>query len=258
MKKILICSIVSLFVFTALCAGAYGANSSKGKSVSGEVDNSVEVQSQAQVMDTSVQTQSRTQSQIQDPTQNQGDDSAVMIQARQQIKATTATELKQIIQERKQEMTLELGEMKEERKEVRQNQNEVMLTVHALLASEELVGGIGPRVSEIAREFNNSVQATLLAEDKINSRSKFVKLFMGGDSESAEAIEQEVSNNRERIKNLNQLMEQCECDEEVRSTVQEQIRNVVQEQDRLEELTANEKAKKGLFGWFKNIFRFKK
>lgn len=205
MKKTFIYTIVSLFVFTVLCAGVYGAN---------------------------------------------------IVQERRQIKAKTSIELKQIIQERRQEMTQELDEMKKERKEVSQNQNQVMLTVHALLASEDLVGGIGPQVSEIAREFNNSVQATMLAEEKINSRNKFVKFFIGGDNEAAEEIEQEVNKNRSRIQNLKQLMEQCKCDEEVRNIVQEQIMNTEEEQNRLENLAKNEKAKKGLFGWFKNIFKF--
>jgi len=245
MKKVFIYSVVSLFVFTILCAGAYGASSDKGKSALGVVGD-----------EQSVQTQTRTQSQTQDPTQNQGDDSVIMIQERQQIKAHTATELKQMIQERKQEMDDELFEMKEERKEVRQNQNEVMLTVHSLLASEDLVGGIGPRVSEIAREFNNSVQATLLAEDKINSRSNFVRLFIGGDNEAADEIAQEVNANRDRIRNLKQLMNECECDEEIRNTIREQIMNTEQEQNRLEELADGEKIKKGVFGWLKNIFRF--
>ena len=220
MKKILIYSIVSLFALTALCASAYGANN---------------VQTQAQ---------------------NQGDNNAVMIQARQQIKAQTATELKQMIQEKKQAMAQELDEMKEERKSVRQNQNEVMLAVHSLLVSEELVGGIGPQVSEIAREFNNSIQATILAEEKINSKSKFVKFFMGGDDEAADEIEQEVNASRENIRNLNQLIRECECDEEVRNIIREQLENTEQEQNRLEKIAKNEKAKKGLFGWIKNIFRF--
>lgn len=177
-------------------------------------------------------------------------------QERQQIKAQTATELKQIIQEKKQEMQEEVEEIRVEYKEIYQNQNQVKLTVHSLLASEELMGGIGPQVSEIAQGFNNSVQATLLAEDKINSKSRFVKLFTGGDSEAAEEITQEVNINRERIRTLNQLMEQCECDEEVRNMIQEQIMNTEQEQNRLEELADGEKEKKGLFGWFRNIFSF--
>ena len=142
--------------------------------------------------------------------------------------------------------------------EVHQNQNEVMLAVHALLASEDLVGGIGPQVSEIAREFNNSVQATVLAEEKINSRNKFVKLFIGGDDEAADEIEQEVNKNRARIQNLNQLIRGCECDEEIRNIIQEQLENTEQEQDRLKDVAKNEKAKKGLLGWLKNIFRFGK
>ena len=247
MKKILICSVISLFVFVMFYAGVCGANS--------DDSNRQGVQSQNQIQ-AQVQTQTDDNAGVQTQAQNQEGGNTVMIQAEQQVRVRTSGELKEAIQERKQEMKQELDEMKEEQKEIFQNQNKVRETVHTLLASEDLVGGIGEQVSAVAREFNNSVQATILAEEKINSRSKFVKFFMGGDEDAADEIKQEVNINRDRIKNLNQLMKGCECGDEIRNIIQEQIRNVEQEQNRLDELVIGEKAKKGLFGWFKNIFRF--
>ena len=70
---------------------------------------------------------------------------------------------------------------------------------------EDLAGGIGKNVSAIAKNFNNSVQATINAEAKIEKRSGFARFFAGGDHDAAEAIEAEVEQNKLRIQELKQL-----------------------------------------------------
>jgi len=166
-----------------------------------------------------------------------------------QTKARNTTELKQMIQEREQEMNQSMQGLKEELKEMYQNQNRVRLAVHALLAMENLTGGIGRNVSQIAKEFNNSVQATIRAEERIQTRNMLMRFFFGGDEQAAEEMEQEVNRNRERIQELRRLMQECECDEEVKAMLQEQIQNMEQEQNRIQELAQNEKKSKGIFGW---------
>jgi len=125
----------------------------------------------------------------------------------------------------------------------------VRLAVHALLAMENLTGGIGRNVSQIAREFNNSAQATIRAEERIQTRNMLMSFFFGGDEQAAEEMEQEVNRNRERIQELKRLMQECECEEEVKAMLQEQIQNMEQEQNRIQELAQNEKKSKGIFGW---------
>ncbi len=178
-----------------------------------------------------------------------GQDEQIQNTTQNQTKEQNKDELKQMIQEKKDEFKQELEQFKEQKKEMYQNQNQVRVAVHALLAMENLTGGIGPNVSAIAREFNNSVQATIRSEEKIQNRNALVKMFIGGDEDSADEIEQEVNKNQERIQKLTQLMEQCDCDEEVKTILQEQIQNMEQEQNRLQQLAQNEKQNKGLFGW---------
>ena len=76
-----------------------------------------------------------------------------------------------------------------------------------------------------------------------------VKFFAGGDEEAAEEIEQEVNRNQERIQELKRLMQECDCNEELKAMIQEHIQNMEQEQNRLQELAENEKNSKGIFGW---------
>jgi len=165
-----------------------------------------------------------------------------------QVKAKTSTQLKEMVQEREQEMEQEEQNLSQKEQKVYKNQNQVRLAVHALLAMENLTGGIGPQISAIAREFNNSVKATILAEEKIQKRSKLVRFFVGGDTEAAEEIEQAVVLNREKIQELKQLRTQCvECDEETRAIMSEQVQNMEQEQERLQQLSQNEKQRRGIF-----------
>ena len=146
-------------------------------------------------------------------------------------------------------MSQEIQGLEKGKQEIYKNQNRVRLAVHSLLAMEDLVGGIGPQVRDIARNFNNSVQSTIIAEEKIQTRSVFARFFAGGDAEAAEEMEQEVNQNQERIMQLKQLRENCTCTEEVKTMMQEQIQNMEQEQTRLNQLAQEEKQSKGLFGW---------
>lgn len=158
-------------------------------------------------------------------------------------------QIQTMIQQRQQEMNQEIQGMTSSKQKTYQNQNQVRLAVHALLAMENLTGGIGKNVSAIAREFNNSIQATLRAEERIQTRSGLVRLFVGGDEKAAEEIEQEVNRNRLRIQQLIQYMNNCDCGQQVKAMLQEQIQNMEQEQNRLEQLAQKEKSSKGLLGW---------
>ncbi|MFA6089209.1 MAG: hypothetical protein WC755_05065 [Candidatus Woesearchaeota archaeon] len=183
-------------------------------------------------------------------TQNKGEESQLQVQNRVQTKAQNSEELKQMMQNKQQEMAQESSSEKNPKiKSVMQNQNQVRLAVHSLLAMENVVGGIGPQVSEIAKHFNNSVQSTIKAEEKIQTRSAVSRFFAGGDKKAAEDMEKEVNQNMQKLQELKQLKENCNCDEQVKQTMQEQIQNMEKEQTRLKELADKEKKSKGILGW---------
>lgn len=193
------------------------------------------------------------QTQTEQQTQNQGEETNLMIQQiiqqRTQWEAQKLEEVKEALQEKKQQMSQEMEQMEKSEQKVYQNQNEVRLAVHSLLAMKDVLGGIGEQVSQIAQEFNNSVQATIKAEERIETRNRLVKFFAGGDEEAAGMLEQEMERNQERIQQLRQLSEQCDCGQEVKAAFQEQITKILQEQSRLQEIAQEEKEAKGIFGW---------
>ncbi|WP_292489720.1 hypothetical protein [Methanoculleus sp. 10] len=127
------------------------------------------------------------------------------------------------------------------------DQNQVRFAVHALLAAENRIGGIGQEVSAVAREFNNSVQKTLAAEEQIRARHGFVRFLFGGDMDAARLIAKETQQNRERFVELRQSIDNCTCDDETRAMLREQIRTIEQEQDRLLTLAEKEMRERGLF-----------
>ncbi|MCG2686916.1 hypothetical protein L6278_02130 [Candidatus Parcubacteria bacterium] len=171
-------------------------------------------------------------------------------------RARNTNQLREMIQLRKSELTDELDDIKEEvQQKVYRNQNVVREAVHTLLAAEDLVGGVGQQVSEIAQEFNNSVQKTIGAEEKIQKRSGFVKFLIGGVKNVAQELKQEAQKNKERIQELKELKEQNWMQTEVKEILQEQIQNLEQEQNRLQNLAEKEINKKGIFGWLINLFK---
>lgn len=129
------------------------------------------------------------------------------------------------------------------------DRNQVRLAVHALLGAENRSGGIGPNISAIAREVDNSVQKTFEAEEQIRARHGFIRSLFGGDTEAARLIEEEAQRNRERAMELRRLIGNCTCDDATRTMLREQVRTIEQEQDRLRTLASEEMQVRGLFSW---------
>ena len=243
--KVAVCLLVLLLVSSVVIAA--NPNASHGQNDTGGPE--VNQTGQAGQNQTGNQTGQGTGQGQQIETRNQGEEGNLTIQTQQRVRARNVSELRNMIQERSQEMNQELKNLTKSEEKVYKNQNTVRLAVHSLLAMENLTGGIGKNISQIAREFNNSVRATIKSEEKIQNRNRLVKFLFGGDDEAAGEMEQEVNQNQERIQNLKQLKEKCNCTEEVNAILQEQIQNMEQEQNRLQELAQNEKKSKGLFGW---------
>ncbi len=147
------------------------------------------------------------QEQVEQETQNVGENATLQIQQREEVRVQNSSELHEMIEQREREMNQEIQSLEEHQQLVYLNQNKVRLAVQSLLAAEELVGGFGTQVPQIAEEINTSVQATIRAEERINSRNSFLRFFAGGDEEAAQEIEQQVIQNQERIQQLQQLVE---------------------------------------------------
>ncbi len=182
-------------------------------------------------------------------------ESMLQIESEVQVKAKNLDELKALREQRALELKAELETRPVLEQKVFQNQNAVREAVHSLLSAENLVGKLGPQVSAIAREFNNSVSSTIRAEEKIQKRSQIIRFFVGGDKEATEILRAALDQNRERLAELKKLKDDCKCQEEVKTIVQEQIQKMEQEQTRLQEVQDKESKARGIFGWFLKWFK---
>ena len=165
------------------------------------------------------------------------------------VTATSNDDLNQKIEKRKQQLEQEVASSSPEHQTIVANANEVRLAVHALLASKDLIGGIGQQVSEIAKEVDHSVASTTNAEAKIQSRGFLMRLLFGGDTTSAEVIAQEAAQNQARIDSLTALLGQTNISADVQATLRTQITALKDAQTRLQDLAQKEKSAWGLFSW---------
>ncbi len=185
-------------------------------------------------------------------TNNQGENQQLNNLNRNQVGADEIQGIKNRVQEKIKQINNSLEMVNKIQQKVAQNQNQVRLAVHTLLALENHTGGIGKNISSIARGFNNSLQATIKAEERIQSRSRITRFLIGGNEDAANELEEKINQNMNRVQELKEIKNNCDCSEEVLNLIQEQIQNMEQEQNRLQELAQQEKQRKGIFGW---IFR---
>jgi len=163
--------------------------------------------------------------------------------------AFSLDDLKQKIENRKQELEDEEASTTPKFKNAMKNANEVRLAVHALLASKDLLGGIGQQVSEIAKQMNDSVATTTNAEAQIESRGFFAKIFFGGDKKTAEVISKEVERNQKSIEKLKELLDRAALSADFQTALKAQITALEEAQARFQIITEKEQSRWGFFSW---------
>jgi hypothetical protein len=130
------------------------------------------------------------------------------------------------------------------------NANEVHLAVHTLLEMEDVNGGIGHTVSAIARDFNDSAGSAKVFEDHIRNRNTITRLLFGGDRDAARELANLTARNRDRILELEQLIQGSPLDADTRAMMEDQVRIIQKEQERLDQLSKREQEDRGFFAWF--------
>lgn len=248
MKKILVVILILLLIFMPFAASA---NDDSGSSNGGESGNRLDDSPDDDSGRDGERTEIRNETEIEDVDKREiesEDDDEIEIEVEREH-GGNVTKIKIKIDERERELEQETEQLRIEEREIVQNQNSVRMGAEAFIIADDETGGLGENVSQIAREFNNSVEVTIQAEERIRSRSAVVRVFIGGDEVAAREIEREVIQNENRIRELEQIIQQCACDEEVKLLLQEQLLMMEQEQERLRNLADDELEDKGIVGW---------
>lgn len=164
------------------------------------------------------------------------------------VPASTTLQLNQMVQNREREMNREMASTTSNQNVIR-NMNQVRLAVYTLLSSENLLQGIGPEVSNIAKQINSTNEIIANAEENIQSRGLLGRLFFGGDKANSSIIEAQVNQNKIQLQKLEELMAQAQVSLEVKATIREQIQVITEEQTRLLNLINGEYKRWGIFSW---------
>ena len=124
------------------------------------------------------------------------------------------------------------------------------VAVHALLASRDLLGkGIGQKVSDIARQVDDSVATTTNVEAQIQSRGFWKNLFFGGDTKAAGVIKQQVEQNQARIQSLTKFVSEANTTGDVKKALGDQVQAMKDEQVRLQKIAQRQAGLWGIFSW---------
>ncbi len=129
------------------------------------------------------------------------------------------------------------------------NPNTVRDAVHALLAMENRTGGIGPQVSALAREFNNSANASDKYEARIRNRDAVTLFFFGGDRQAATELSNLTLQNQVHISEIENLMNTTTLDTETRAEMDQQIQILRQQMEERQQLITQVQKNRGIFGW---------
>jgi len=114
-------------------------------------------------------------------------------------------------------------------------------------------GGIGQQVRVIAQQQNDSENTTTQAIEKVEKRNKIKTFLIGSDYKNLGALRSEMVHTRNRLEQLNRLMENIE-NEGDRTEIQNRIQELEQERTRIENFIKAQEGKFSLFGWLLKLF----
>lgn len=161
------------------------------------------------------------QNQQQEQTFNQGEDSQIQVQ----------------IQEQAQEQI-----------DIEDHRSAVANFVMGLENIANRETGIGQQVRTIAQQQNQSASTTMQVMEKVQTRSKVKTFFFGNDYKNLGTLRSEMVQTRNRLDQLNQLIENVQSEEE-QVELQNQIQILEQEQVKIENFIEAEENKFSVFGW---------
>ena len=180
--------------------------------------------------------------------QEENEQPGVQIQDRDLIQGRTNDEFFRQIGEKEQEL-LQDRDLEQLQDRDRDQLNRT-LALYTFSIAGNVSGDSGPELVRLAAQVNQSLENAIRAEEQIQERSAFTRMLFGGDPDAAGILLRTAEQNREQIRLMEQLIQNCSaCDPRVQEQLMEQIRSLEQEQNRITVLGGQELDDKGLLGW---------
>ncbi len=244
-NKILTAGILATIIIFANTAHAVGQNSNAGTGTGNQVKQQIQTSNQGEESQIQVQNNTQTQSgtanqagtgaqtqnQNQQQTQSQGEENQIQNQEQEKTQTQTQT----------QSATAE------------QRRSRVANAVQQMLQISERNGGIGQQVKTIAQTQTQNQEKLEASLQKIQSRGKFAKFFIGPNYNEINSAQKVLEKNQEQIKQLNQIKTQLSNPDDAQ-TLTQQIQILEQVNLQIENSLQNAQKEFSLFGWMFKLF----
>ncbi|MGI6278586.1 MAG: hypothetical protein ACOYJ8_02145 [Patescibacteria group bacterium] len=135
----------------------------------------------------------------------------------------------------------------------RQNMSSVAQKVEELLENEGAQGGIGQQVKTIAQQQKQAQGEIGNQLEKLESRQGLMKRLFGADQKAIKNLKQQIEQNQQRIRELQELQNQV-INQAEEAQVQELVQALVSQNTALEEQVQTEEKITGVLGWLLKLF----
>lgn len=225
---------VILLSFSTFAQAARNDNAGSGSVTGSSGQGSVTGQ---QVISTSP-SQPIVQAQNQVKTQNQGEDSQLMIETKEE------TNLNKTGNNVKSESP---------RSEVaKERMSDVATQVETLLTNKTMKGGIGEQVKQIASEQKQAQEQVKSNLNQVESRKGLLKSLIGPDYKALKNMEDQVKANQLRIEKLIELKTQLTNQNDI-AIIEATIQALTKQNVQLQKTVTDENQSKNMLGW---LFRY--
>jgi DNA-binding ferritin-like protein len=235
-NKILIVGALALILAFAGNAYAVGQNSNSGTGTGSQVQQQTQISNQGE--DSQIQTQNNEQAQS-GAVNQAGIGTQMQQQAQQELQDGTGTG------NQTQNQGQEAIQVAEQRR------SQVANAVQEMLQVAERNGGIGQQVMMIAQ--NQNQEKIELSLQKVQSRSGFAKFFIGPNYGEINNAKKLLEQNREQIKQLNQIATQLSSQGDQQILTQ-QIQTLEQANLQIDNSLGTAQKGFSLLGWVFRLF----
>jgi hypothetical protein len=185
------------------------------------------------------QTQSADQSRLQDQSSSQSPD---QIQQQDQLYQKDVTQYFSQVQDRQQQL---LRDPSLDHEQVNYD-----LALYSLSISGTVTGNESPNLTRLFQQIEQSQAITDQAQQQIRDRDPLTRTLVGGDAQAASTLLQTTSQNMDRIREMDQLIQNCTtCDPQIQQQLHDQLQVLAQNQTQLQDQARQEQNNKGWFGW---------
>lgn len=172
-------------------------------------------------------------------TQNQGEDSQLMVETKEETSLNKAGD----------------GVKNESpRSDVaKERMSNVAIQVEELLTNKTMKGGVGEQVRQIASEQKQAQEQVKSDSDTIGSRKGLIKSLIGPDYKSLKKLENQVEANQLRIEKLTELKTQLTNKSDI-AMIEATIQALTEQNTQLQKTATDEMQSKSMFGWLFKYF----